>query len=207
MGARPGAAAYKSIMLMVTLATIAGTIWLYIVVPKGFFPTEDTGYVIGITEGNTDIVVPGHGQAQRKVAEIVRARPGGGLRQFDGRRRRPELVAEQRPHAGRAQAAATSAASCSAVIARLRKNANVVTGMADIFPADPEHQSRRQAVEEPVPIHAAIERYRRALSAGAGIARQDRQDSPGCSTSPPTSTSRIRRSRSRSTARKPRSTA
>src|SRR5450755_1074720 len=38
--------AYKSIVLMVTLATIAGTIALYIVVPKGFFPTEDTGYVI-----------------------------------------------------------------------------------------------------------------------------------------------------------------
>src|ERR1019366_6357160 len=34
--------AYKSIMLMVTIATIGGTIWLYIVVPKGFFPTEDT---------------------------------------------------------------------------------------------------------------------------------------------------------------------
>ena len=43
--------AYKSIMLRVTLATFAGTIVLYIVVPKGFFPTEDTGYVIGITEG------------------------------------------------------------------------------------------------------------------------------------------------------------
>jgi HAE1 family hydrophobic/amphiphilic exporter-1 len=27
---------FKSIMLMVTLATIVGTIWLYIVVPKGF---------------------------------------------------------------------------------------------------------------------------------------------------------------------------
>src|SRR5471032_872288 len=48
----------KSIMLMVTLATIVGTIWLYIVVPKGFFPQEDTGYVIGITEGNTDIAFP-----------------------------------------------------------------------------------------------------------------------------------------------------
>src|SRR3974377_1941683 len=38
---------FKSITLMVTLATIAGTIFLYIVVPKGFFPPEDPGYVIG----------------------------------------------------------------------------------------------------------------------------------------------------------------
>src|SRR6202790_3588812 len=50
--------AYKSIMLGGTIAPLAGTIWLYIVVPKGFFPTEDTGYVIGITEGATDVSFP-----------------------------------------------------------------------------------------------------------------------------------------------------
>src|SRR4051794_616363 len=49
---------FKSVTLLLTLATIAGTIWLYIVVPKGFFPTEDTGYVIGISEANTDIAFP-----------------------------------------------------------------------------------------------------------------------------------------------------
>ena len=65
----------KSIMLMVTLATIAGTIWLYIVVPKGFFPTEDTGYLIGITEGNTDIAFPAMVERQRKVADLVRTDP------------------------------------------------------------------------------------------------------------------------------------
>src|SRR5579885_3179747 len=48
----------KPVMLVVTLATFVGTIWLYVVVPKGFFPTEDTGYIIGITEGNTDISFP-----------------------------------------------------------------------------------------------------------------------------------------------------
>ncbi len=30
--------AYKSIMLVVTFATIVGTVWLYIAIPKGFFP-------------------------------------------------------------------------------------------------------------------------------------------------------------------------
>ncbi len=80
----------KSIMLYLTLATIAGTIWLYIVVPKGFFPTEDTGYVIGITEGNTDIAFPAMASHQRKVADLVRADQGRGLRQFHRRRRRPE---------------------------------------------------------------------------------------------------------------------
>ena len=65
--------AYKSIMLGVTLMTIAGTIALYVVVPKGFFPTEDTGYLIGITEAKTDIAFPAMVTHQRKVADIVRA--------------------------------------------------------------------------------------------------------------------------------------
>ena len=64
---------FKSVMLMVTLATIAGTVWLYIVVPKGFFPTEDTGFMIGITEGATDIGFPAMVERQRKVADLVRA--------------------------------------------------------------------------------------------------------------------------------------
>src|SRR5262249_17778180 len=50
--------AFQSIMLMVTLVTFFATIALYIVVPKGFFPTEDTGYLIGIAEGATDISFP-----------------------------------------------------------------------------------------------------------------------------------------------------
>ena len=64
---------FKSVMLMVTLATIAGTVWLYIVVPKGFFPTEDTGFMIGITEGATDIGFPAMVERQHKVADLVRA--------------------------------------------------------------------------------------------------------------------------------------
>src|SRR6185503_8025325 len=41
---------HKPVMLAVTIATFVGTIWLYVVAPKGFFPSEDTGYVLGITE-------------------------------------------------------------------------------------------------------------------------------------------------------------
>src|SRR4249920_3466321 len=66
----------KQVMLWVTLATIAGTVWLYIIVPKGFFPTEDTGYMVGITEANTDIAFPAMVEHQRKIAELVRAHKG-----------------------------------------------------------------------------------------------------------------------------------
>jgi HAE1 family hydrophobic/amphiphilic exporter-1 len=65
--------AYKPITLLITLLTIAGTIYLYVVVPKGFFPKEDTGYLLGVTEAVSDISFPAMVERQRKVAEIVRA--------------------------------------------------------------------------------------------------------------------------------------
>ncbi len=46
--------AHKAIMLVITFATLGGTISLYIVVPKGFFPQEDTGFLTGVTEAATD---------------------------------------------------------------------------------------------------------------------------------------------------------
>ncbi len=64
---------FKSVVLMITLATVVGTVWLYYVMPKGFFPTEDTGFMLGITEGATDISFPAMAERQRKVADLVQA--------------------------------------------------------------------------------------------------------------------------------------
>src|SRR6202165_3596335 len=57
--------ARKAMMLMVTLATLAGTIALYIVVPKGFFPPEDTGFLSGTTEARTAASFAQMGGSQR----------------------------------------------------------------------------------------------------------------------------------------------
>ncbi|HET9618360.1 MAG TPA: efflux RND transporter permease subunit [Pseudolabrys sp.] len=65
----------KFVMLLVTLGTFVATIFMYIAVPKGFFPTEDTGYVIGITEANTDVAFPAMATLQRQVADLVRKDP------------------------------------------------------------------------------------------------------------------------------------
>jgi HAE1 family hydrophobic/amphiphilic exporter-1 len=65
----------KAIMLMVTIATLAGTAYLYVAIPKGFFPVEDTGFLIGTTEGSTDSSFTAMVERQSKVADIVRADP------------------------------------------------------------------------------------------------------------------------------------
>jgi HAE1 family hydrophobic/amphiphilic exporter-1 len=65
--------AYKPITLLVTFATLGLSIWLYIIIPKGFFPTEDTGFISASTEGSSDVSFAQMGVLQRQVAEIIRA--------------------------------------------------------------------------------------------------------------------------------------
>jgi HAE1 family hydrophobic/amphiphilic exporter-1 len=65
----------KFVMLIITFATLGGTVYLYTIVPKGFFPVEDTGFLIGTTEGATDSSFAAMVERQRKVVEIIRADP------------------------------------------------------------------------------------------------------------------------------------
>jgi multidrug efflux pump subunit AcrB len=37
-------------MLLTTLATIAATVWLYVLIPKGFLPEQNTGLLLGTAE-------------------------------------------------------------------------------------------------------------------------------------------------------------
>ncbi len=124
--------AYKSIMLAVTIATIAGTIWLYIVVPKGFFPTEDTGYVIGITEGKTDIAFASMTEHQRKVADLVRTDPAVAYVNSTVGVGGPNTVG----NSGRMLVALkprNERDSLQVVLSRLRRTANAVPGMQIFF--------------------------------------------------------------------------
>jgi hydrophobic/amphiphilic exporter-1 (mainly G- bacteria), HAE1 family len=67
--------AYKALMLVVTIATLAGSVWLYIVIPKGFFPNEDTGFIAATTEGPTDISFEAMSELQKRVVAIIRKDP------------------------------------------------------------------------------------------------------------------------------------
>jgi HAE1 family hydrophobic/amphiphilic exporter-1 len=64
---------YKAVMLTITIATLFGTVWLYIVIPKGFFPSEDTGFISLNTEAQADVSFPLLSELQAQVAAIVRA--------------------------------------------------------------------------------------------------------------------------------------
>ncbi len=59
----------------VFVATIAGTAWLFMAVPKGFIPDEDTGQIFAFTEGAQDISFDSMMAHQREAAAIVLKQP------------------------------------------------------------------------------------------------------------------------------------
>jgi hydrophobe/amphiphile efflux-1 (HAE1) family protein len=62
-------------VLVVMLSTIAITVAMYVVIPKGFFPQQDNGLIAGIVETSPDISYPAMLEQMRLVAERVREDP------------------------------------------------------------------------------------------------------------------------------------
>jgi multidrug efflux pump len=61
--------------LAVTLATLVATILLYVAVPKGFLPLQDTGLITAVTEAGTDVSFTEMQRRQRLVEDAIRADP------------------------------------------------------------------------------------------------------------------------------------
>jgi len=57
--------------MMVFLATLGLTIWLYIIIPKGFFPVQDTGVILGVSEAAQTISFPAMAKAQQDLANVI----------------------------------------------------------------------------------------------------------------------------------------
>src|ERR1700732_2314743 len=62
---------YRFATLLVMIGTLVGTVWLYIVIPKGFFPLEDTGFINVITEGPSDISFHAMTERTQQIGDIL----------------------------------------------------------------------------------------------------------------------------------------
>jgi multidrug efflux pump len=62
---------FRVVTLLVAAATLILTVWLYYIVPKGFFPVEDTGVIQGISEASQRISFPAMAQMQQSLAQVV----------------------------------------------------------------------------------------------------------------------------------------
>jgi multidrug efflux pump len=66
---------FQTITLLVALATLALTIYLYIIIPKGFFPIQDTGVIQGISQAPQTIGSQGMAAKQQELAKLILADP------------------------------------------------------------------------------------------------------------------------------------
>ncbi len=67
--------AHQRTTLLVFIATAAGTLILYIFIPKGFFPQQDTGFLQGIAEASQDTSFADMTQRVSTMADIIRQDP------------------------------------------------------------------------------------------------------------------------------------
>jgi multidrug efflux pump len=123
---------FPLLTLMVFFATIALTVTLYIKTPKGYFPTDDSGFVIGSTRASADVSFQYMLGLQQQIADIVMADPtvagvgsilGGTGGPGGGGANRGTMFISLKPAAERA------GLTTALVIDRLRKNLGMVPGI------------------------------------------------------------------------------
>ena len=66
---------HRGVVVGVALATVAATWFLFVTMPKGFFPEEDIGQISISTEASEDTSFPAMVQLQNRVADVIRADP------------------------------------------------------------------------------------------------------------------------------------
>jgi HAE1 family hydrophobic/amphiphilic exporter-1 len=66
---------WRFAVLLSLFASFAATAWLYLQVPKGFVPSEDTGQILGSTQADLDVSFDDMSRHQQAVAAIVRKDP------------------------------------------------------------------------------------------------------------------------------------
>ena len=123
---------HQRLVLATGAATLAGTIGLYIMIPKGFLPRQDTGVLVAITEASQSVSIPKLVALQSRVAEIIRHDPAvAGVVSFVG-----AGTINATPNTGRLTIALKPVRArdpVDAVIARLRKAIAGVAGLTAFF--------------------------------------------------------------------------
>ena len=66
---------YQGTTLLVTAGTLVLTLFLYVVVPKGFFPVQDTGVVMGISEAGQNVSFAAMSERQQALAKVILQNP------------------------------------------------------------------------------------------------------------------------------------
>jgi multidrug efflux pump len=123
------ALANRGLVMLMLAATVALNVWLYYWIPKGFFPQQDTGRIVGGIQADQAISFQSMSGKLRQFVNIVKADPAiqsvvgftGGGSQGGGQTNSGFVFASLKPRAERS-------ISADQVIARLRPRLNQVAG-------------------------------------------------------------------------------
>ena len=66
---------HQTTTLLVTVSTLIATLLLYVYVPKGFFPVQDTGVIMGISEAAENVSFVAMSQKQQELAKVILKNP------------------------------------------------------------------------------------------------------------------------------------
>ena len=158
--------------LLTFIATVIATGYLFVVIPKGFFPQQDTGIVFGTTEAGQDVSFAEMYKLQEQAGAVVLADPAvdtmamglgagvGNSAQNNGR-----MFITLKPQDERD-------VNVFQVIARLRPKLAEIQGLQVLSAGGAGRHRRRPLRQDPVPIHAAGRQSRRAQRLGAEDPRQ-----------------------------------
>ena len=159
---------HQFITLLTFFATMTLTVFLYIYIPKGFFPSQDTGVMLGVTEGAQDISFRDMSRLQQKLDDIVAQDPDveaygatvgagiGGQTANNGR-----IYIALKPWAER------TGGSAQDFIDRTRPKTERRAGRRTLSAGRAGHPRGRPADQDRVPVHAAGRQPGRALRLGA----------------------------------------
>ena len=150
--------------LCVFVLTVAATVVLYVLIPKGFFPQQDTGFISGFAESAQDASFASMNRRMLELADVVRADPdvtGFGMNGSSSTYNTGNFfislqAARRRAHRDRRRHHRAPAAE-----------AREDPGREPVPAGGAGHQRRRPAVAHAVPVHAHRREPGRAQRVGA----------------------------------------
>ena len=146
---------HQTLTLLTTLATLVATVWLYIIIPKGFLPPQDTGLILARV-----------GSRHRGVvrADAAAAGAGRGRDQAGPRRHRRGVDPRRQPDEPDARTRAGSRSRCAPrderrasaeqIVERLKRAVAPIPGITRVLPAGAGHPDQHPRQPRAVPVHA-----------------------------------------------------
>jgi multidrug efflux pump len=130
---------WRRVMLVFTLGLIGITVWLYTVVPKGFFPDQDTGLIIGTTRAPPDTSFQAMLQLQDRVVSTLQKDPAvASIASAIGAGNGNASVSQGRIFLSLKPLSERPGVSATEVINRLRRPLATVPGMQTFMRAIPD---------------------------------------------------------------------